>query len=177
MPEVRQHGQPRQEPERHDELSKGTPADVVPVPAGTPKRSGGRFVADSAETKANASKGGSSKRGSTKLSHAIEGVKLAPESVRHARVLRRTLTTEIATTVGGGVCGVAASLFIKFAAQKTAAAEEAFERGDFEAHRRLSESARMDVLYAREHAAKEAESRKKMPTQQAPWLGAGGVAR
>jgi len=61
--------------------------------------------------------------------------KLSPASVAHARTLRRALSGEIASTVVGGRCAVAASLFVRFAAQKTAAAEEAFERrcapGDF----------------------------------------------
>ena len=78
------------------------------------------------------------------------------------------LAGEIASTVGGGRCGIAASLFVKFCAQKTAAAEEAFAKGDFETHRKLSESARMDLLYAREHAAKEAAARPR--TRRAPWL-------
>ena len=47
----------------------------------------------------------------------------------------------------------------KFAAQKTAAAEEAFETGDYETHRKLTESARMDVLYGCEHAVKDAVAR------------------
>ena len=94
---------------------------------------------------------------------------LTAESVRRARTLRRMLSAEVATTVGGGHCGIAASLFIKFASQKTAAAEEAFTAGDFETHRKLSESARMDILYAREHAAKEAASRP--PTlARSPWF-------
>jgi hypothetical protein len=71
--------------------------------------------------------------------------------------------------VGGGRCGVAASLFLKFASQKTAAAEVAYQAGDFEMHRKLSESARMDILYSREHAAKEAASRPRAPGA-VPWL-------
>jgi hypothetical protein len=107
--------------------------------------------------------GGRATKGRTKLSHDIGGASLTPTSTKRARTLRRVLSGEVAATVGGGRCGVAASLFIKFASQKTAAAEEAFERGDFEAHRKLSESARMDVLYAREHAAKEAQARPRAP--------------
>lgn len=155
MPEHRQHGRPYQEPERHDELSDGVAAER----SRAEKRSTQRFQRGSTAAKAAGSLGGSSHKGRTKLSHAIEGAKLSETSRRRARVLRKALSTEIAATVGGGHCGIAASLFIKFASQKTAAAEEAFERGDYEAHRKLSESARMDVLYAREHAAKEAQSR------------------
>jgi hypothetical protein len=90
--------------------------------------------------------------------------------------LRKALSGEIARTVGGGECGIAASLFLKWAAQKTAAAEEAYVAGDYETHRKLSESARMDVLYAREHAAKEALSRSKRVQAPAPWLAPGSEA-
>lgn len=158
MPEVKQHGQPRQEPERHDELSSGVPAAIVPVSAEGQNRSSGRYAPGCTIL---AAKGGASRKGRTRLSHEITAPTLSPTSVRRARSLRRALSSEIARTVGGGHCGVAASLFIKFACQKTAAAEEAFARGDYEAHRKLSESARMDVLYAREHAAKEALARPK----------------
>ena len=104
--------------------------------------------------------GGKASKGRTQLSHVIVAPTLTEHSQRRARVLRRALSGEVARTVGGGHCGIAASLFIKFAAQKTAAAEEAFTAGDFETHRKLSESARMDILYAREHAAKEAATRR-----------------
>ncbi len=160
MPTARSHDREYIEPERHDELSAGVPASVVPVDAGARKRSRGRFTPASADTAAAAKRGGESRKGTTLLSHHIEGPKLTGESVRRARTLRRALSGEIALTVGGGHCGIASSLFVKFAAQKTAAAEEAFARGDYETHRKLSESARMDVLYAREHAAKEAVARK-----------------
>jgi hypothetical protein len=105
--------------------------------------------------------GGKAHKGTTKLSHRIDAPKLAPTSQKRARTLRRAVAGEIARTVGGGVCGIAASLFVKFAAQKTAAAEEAYQAGDYETHRKLTESARMDILYAREHAAKEAQARPK----------------
>jgi hypothetical protein len=158
-PDHRSHGRPYVQPDRHDELSDGVPASITPVRAGGPQRSGGMFVADSAETAANAAKGGAARKGRTSLSHRIEGPTLTPKSVSRARTLRRALSGEIAATVGGGRCGIAASLFLKFAAQKTAAAEEAFVAGDYETHRKLSESARMDILYAREHSAKEAAAR------------------
>jgi hypothetical protein len=160
MPTSTSHGRSYVEPERHDELSPGVPA----APSGTHKRIRGRFTpgADGSAVKAGAA-GGKQHKGSTELSHTISAGTLTPTSVRRARTLRRALSGEIAATVGGGRCGIAASLFIKFAAQKTAAAEEAFAKGDYETHRKLSESARMDVLYAREHAAKEAASRPRAP--------------
>lgn len=160
MPDHRSHGFAYIEPERHDELSAGLAA----VRTGEQKRDVGRFMpgADGSAALAGA-KGGGKHKGRTRLSHRIDAGTLTPTSVKRARTLRRALSGEIAATVGGGVCGVAASLFIKFASQKTAAAEEAFAKGDYETHRKLTESARMDVLYAREHAAKEAAARPRGP--------------
>jgi hypothetical protein len=156
MPDHRSHGIPYVQPERHDELSPGVPA----ARSGTGKRQDGRFTAGPGGSAAESGgRGGSRRKGTTKLSHLIEQGTLSGRSLARARVLRKALSGEIAATVGGGMCGIAASLFVKFCAQKTAAAEEAFERGDFESHRKLTESARMDLLYAREHAAKEAAAR------------------
>jgi hypothetical protein len=158
LPETSSHpqdGRPKYiEPERHDELSTGV---TTAARSGGQKRSAGRFTPGPGGSAAQAGgQGGRAHRGRTKLSHRIDASTLTPESQRRARTLRRALAGEIAKVVGGGHCGIAASLFLKFAAQKTAAAEEAFVAGDYETHRKLSESARMDILYAREHAAKEA---------------------
>lgn len=157
MPEAIKNEFPYVEVERHDELSTGI---VVAARSGAQKRDAGRFTPgpDGSAIMAGA-EGGKRRKGHTRLSHRIAETTLSPESTRRARALRRALSGEIAATVGGGVCGVAVSLLIKFAAMKTAASEEAFTVGDFETHRRLSESARMDVLYAREHAAKAAKAR------------------
>lgn len=167
-PDHKSHGFPYVQPERHDELSDGVPGSILPAQAGDQKRDAGRYVPGSAETTTNAAKGGETHKGTTKLSHRIEGMKLTPTSVSRARTLRRALAGETAHDFGGGCCGIVASLLIKFAAQKTAAAEEAFERGDFEAHRKLSESARMDVLYAREHAGKAATARQTATAKANP---------
>jgi hypothetical protein len=160
MPESTSHAFPYVEPPRHDELPTG-----VPAPSSTQvKRTGRSFTGgpEGSAVRAGA-KGGSKHKGTTRLSHTIDAPTLTATSVQRARVLRRALSAELAAGVGGGRCGIAASLFLKFASQKTAAAEEAFQAGDFETHRKLSESARMDVLYAREHAAKEAAARPRSP--------------
>jgi hypothetical protein len=164
MPSHRSHGREYQEPPRHDELTAGIPADR----AGTKKREAGRFTAgpDGSASEAGAD-GGKAHKGRTHLSHRIDAPTLTATSQKRARTLRKALAGEISATVGAGRCGIAASLFIKFASQKTAAAEEAFQKGDYETHRKLSESARMDVLYAREHAAKEAQARPRPPTDYA----------
>jgi hypothetical protein len=87
-----------------------------------------------------------------------------------AKALHRRLCREVAQAVGGGVCGVAASLMIRWAADKTELAEKAKAAGDLDAFRKLAESARMDLLYAREHAAKEAGARTTSPGGRVPWL-------
>ena len=172
MPDHRSNGFPYMQPDRHDELTDGVPA-AVQAEASDERRPDGTIALGASTVPAL---GGKARKGTTYLSHRIEAPTLSEESQRRARVLRRTLAGEIASTVGAGTCGVAASLFLKFAAQKTAAAEEAFQRGDYEAHRKLSESARMDVLYAREHAAKEALARPKAPVDyRAQILGKGGA--
>ena len=147
------------EPERHDELTTGVPRDVEPVQAGDQKRAVGRFQPGESRTRVLASRGGAAHRGRTHLSHSVAAPTLSANSVRRARALRRALAAEIAATVGGGEPSIFAALLIKCAAVKMAAAEEATERGDFENHRKLSESARNDLLYAREHVAKAAEAR------------------
>lgn len=156
MPESRSHGVPHWEPERHDELSAGV-VDPVQVRASVERKAGGHRIRKG--DKEVPAAGGRARKHTTSLSHRIESATLSAEWLRRARTLRKALATEIASTVGGGQCGVAASLFIKFASQKTAAAESAFQAGDFETHRKLSESARMDILYAREHALKTAAAR------------------
>ena len=108
-------------------------------------------------------KGGKARKGSTKLSH-VGGTK-------EARSLRRALGREIASSVGGGTCDVAASLFLRWAADKAEMAEKAKAEGDAESFRKLTESARMDVVYAREHAAKTAQSRPQKPA----WMARLGV--
>ena len=167
MPEVKSHGRPYQEPERHDELTAGVRAPQAS--AGGERRPDGTLEQGARTVPAL---GGKATKGRTHLSHRIDAPTLTEQSQRRARVLRKALSGEVARTVGGGHCGIAASLFLKFAAQKTAAAEEAFTAGDFETHRKLSESARMDILYAREHAAKEAAARPKA-RGSIPWLASG----
>jgi len=158
MPTSTSHGRRYIEPERHNELSGGIVAPVEQAEGGDERRDDGTFAQDA---KTAQSKGGKALKGRTRLSHHIGGEKLTRRSRDRARALRVALCAEIVSTVGGGMCGIAASLLVKFAAQKTAAAEEAYDRGDYDAHRRLSESARMDLLYGREVAAKAALARRE----------------
>lgn len=166
MPVRRSHGHARVEPPRPGELPAGVPAE----PSGSPKRTSQRFERGTDAARESGAKGGAASRGRTKLSHMIEPGKLSAESIRRARTLRRALSHEIAQEAGGGVCGIAASLLVKWAAAKTAAAEEAFARGSYDLYRKLTDSARKDVLLAREHAAKEAAARRAAAGTVNPWL-------
>jgi hypothetical protein len=154
-PERISHGVPYQEPERHNALTEGVPAPVQ-VPTGDERRPDGTFAPGAKTLQA---KGGKAKKGEPHLSHHLTAPTLPKKYEKQARSLRTALRAEVASTVGAGTCGIAPSLFIKFAAMKTAAAEDLFQKGDFEGFRKLAESARMDLLYSREHAAREAASR------------------
>jgi hypothetical protein len=66
------------------------------------------------------------------------------------------LCREVSSTVGGGVCGAAPSLFLRWAADKAAMAEKAKKADDTDRFCKLTESARMDIVYAHERAAKAA---------------------
>lgn len=161
MPTSRSHGfNGYVEAPRADEEPAGVP-ETEQARASLERKAGGNGIPLGA--KVVPMLGGKAHKNKTHLSHKIESTKLDPVYLKRARVLRNALSREIASVLGGGRCGVAASLFLKFAAQKTAAAEQAFAAGDFEAHRKLTESARMDVLYSREHAIKEAAARTDDP--------------
>src|SRR5262245_30503010 len=108
MPSHRSHGRGYVEAPRHDELPEGVTALA---PTGGQHRSNGTVAPGCTDL---ASRGGAASKGKTQLSHNITGAKLSTRSVRRARTLRRALAREIATSVGGGYCGIAASLFIKF---------------------------------------------------------------
>jgi hypothetical protein len=158
MPTSTSHNFKYFEPERHDGLSDGVREQEQ---ASDERKANGQLAQGAS---AVPSLGGRALKGRTYLSHKIvTPSSMGPNDSKRARTLRNALSREIAAGVGGGVCGVASSLFLKFAAQKTAAAEVAFQAGDFETHRKLTESARMDVLYAREDAAKAAQARPQGP--------------
>jgi hypothetical protein len=154
MPESHSHGFAYVEPERHDELSPGVPESTrEQAPARGERTTGGRW-AKGARTAQR--QGGESHRGKHKL---VRGKALT----KAASALHRALCVETAQTEGGGVCDRRSSLMLRWAADKTEMAEKAKAAGDVETYRRLSESARMDLLYAREHAAKSAQSRPRPP--------------
>lgn len=160
MPFTKQHGKTYAEAPRADELNEGVTDPNYGGPQLSEKRDGSRFEAGDSAPREAGRKGGSAKRGKTALVNGMpDGGTLSPKAKEKANSLRLKLTAELAGTVGGGYCGPAPSLMAKWAAMKTAQADDAFERGDFDAFRKLSESARMDLVYAREQCAKDAEAR------------------
>ena len=161
MPTHKSHDHEYIQPPRHDELPAGEITPDEAALSGLVKRADGRFKAGEERTKRAASRGGKGNLGKLALVHDLDVSVVLPEYADRAASLLVALTQEIALTIGGGYCGAVTSLLIRFAVQKTVAAEDAFQLGDFDAHRKQSESARMDLLYAREHASKEAAAMKQ----------------
>jgi hypothetical protein len=152
MPTSTSHGRAYIEPERHDELSSGVA--VPPQAEAREERTADGKWRKGARTAQSA--GGQSHRGKPKL---VRGKALT----KAASALHRGLCIETAQTEGGGICDRRASLMLRWAAEKTEMAEKAKADGDVDLYRRLTESARMDLLYAREHAAKAAAARPRGP--------------
>lgn len=157
MPTSTSHDRPYIEPERHDELSDGSP-NVPQAEASAERRPDGK-LAKGAHTVP--SMGGLAAKGTTKLSHRIESVSLPEPYGRQSRALRRATCAELARTVGGGVCGIIPSLFVKHASVATALAAQALDEGDKDRAVKFAEASRMHLLYARELCAKDAASRPK----------------
>jgi len=151
------HGKPYCEPERHDELSSGVPADPQ-ASAGVERTASGK-LAKGARTVP--SLGGKATKGTTKLSHRIDSATLTDVYRNRARAFRRVTCAELARTVGGGRCGVIPSLFVRHASIATALSDMALDRGDTDRAVRYAEASRMHLMYAREVCAKDAQARPK----------------
>lgn len=156
-------------PERHDELSEGSPRpDDEQRAASQERKAGGRGIAPGATIVP--AMGGRARKGRTKLTHEVPSALPVSDALkRRARFARRKVCSEIARDVGGGRCGMLASLFVKLGVEDAAMREAALAEGKREEARRLGESARMHLLYARETAAKDANARPvdgKLP----PWM-------
>ena len=162
MPIVRSQGKERAEPERHDEMSDGVPGPLQVDPRDE-RTALGRFVKGASRLP---TLGGKARKGETQLSHRVANAPALGPYAKRARFFRKALVHELATVVGGGHCGIMSSALVKLAAESMALAEAALERGEIEAHRKLGESARLHMVYARELCAKDAESRKA----NAPWV-------
>ena len=144
------------EPERHDALSDGTP-DATQSDASQERRAGGNGIARGATLVP--AMGGRSRKGRTKLTHEVALPTVTPQLQRRARFMRKRTCSELATNVGGGQCGLIASALVKLASEDMALREAALEAGQVDTARKLGESARMHLLYARETAAKDAKGR------------------
>jgi hypothetical protein len=163
MPNHLSHGFPYIQPERHDEMSDGVAAPRQ-ADTGDERRANGTLVQGASIVPAM---GGRSLKGRTSLSHRIDATALREPNRRRARSFRRAACSELARDVGGGVCGVVASALVKLAAEALALSEQALEDGDLDLHRKLAESSRMHLVYAREHCAKAAVARRGADSQNA----------
>lgn len=161
-------GVPRVEVLPADELPEGVPA---PARHESPSDRGeaGRFAPGNSLARA----GGAARKGQTRLADRL-GLALLDDSsgfrpYRAAAVsFRRAQCTELARTVGGGVCGPAPSSLISSAALQLAwsryLSDRAAAEGDAELAlkaSRLAEASRQSLLAAHELCAKEAVARKK----------------
>jgi hypothetical protein len=142
-------------PERHDELSSGVSAGSEQAEASQERRHGGARIAPG--SKLVPAMGGKARKGRTKLTHDVAPLPVSDVLKRRARFARRKTAGELAAVVGGGRCGILASLFVKLGVEDIALREAALERGDIQLAKALGESARMHLLYARETCAKDAK--------------------
>jgi hypothetical protein len=163
MPAHRSHGHRYIEPPRYDELPPGLPAHEAVTSAPAP-RSKGRFVAGDPATRAAGSKGGRQPR-------RPKSKALTPGQQRRAEEILRRITDQFAVTIGGGVVDTVGRTLIESAARKTLLAELAFEEGNADENRKLSESARNDLMYCREHVAQIAVAAAGRTTRDGgmPW--------
>lgn len=171
---------------------RGQPhVEVLPVdelPAGVPDAARRESPADRGErglfARGNgiAAQGGRARAGKTKLADRMglrslpEGAAFAPYK-RAAVSFRRSQCSELAKTVGGGVCGPAPSSLVASAALQLAwsryLSDLAAEGGPGGADTalkasRLAEASRQSLLAAHELCAREAEARKASAPQTAP---------
>jgi len=153
------HGKPYVEAERHDELSEGVPADAQ-ASAGEERTADGKLLPGARTVP---SMGGKATKGSTKLSHRIDSLALTETYRNRARTFRRVTCSELARTVGGGVCGIIPSLFVRHASIATALADMALDAGHTDKAVRYAEASRMHLMYAREVCAKDAAARPRAP--------------
>jgi hypothetical protein len=152
MPATRSHDRTYIEPERHDALSDGV-AVSEQADAGHERTRGGQLAKGASTTP---TKGGKAHKGTTRATHRIEAIKGVDEQLlRRARFYRRKQCHELAATVGAGHCRLMASLLVKLASEDMVLRETALREGHVDLARKLGESTRMHLLYAREIAAKD----------------------
>jgi hypothetical protein len=165
-------GAPRIEVLPPDELPIGEPGDArEELP--TDRGANGAF----APGNTIARKGGLAKRGKTKLAERMGLADLSEDNDfaryrRAATSFRKAQCTELARSVGGGVCGVAPSSLVASAALQLAwsryLADRAATTGDPDLAikaSRLAEASRQSLLAAHELCAKEATARARRRTR------------
>ena len=161
-------GQPRIEVLPVDELPAGVP-DVARHESPSDRRPGGLFAPGNSLARL----GGKARAGKTRLADRLGLKSLADSSefrpYKAAAVsFRRAQCAELAKTVGGGMCGPAASSMVASAALQLAwsryLSDLAAVDGDAELALRaskLADASRQNLLAAHELCAKEAQSRPK----------------
>lgn len=154
MPTYRSHGREYVQPPRHDELPSGV---SMPVDADHGRRSNGKVGLGNAM----AVLGGKSRKGRTRLTHDVQSLPVDDRLKRQARFMRKRTCSELARNVGAGECGIIASALVKLAAEDMAMREQAMTEGNRDEARKMGESARMHLMYARETCAKDAIARRE----------------
>jgi hypothetical protein len=167
-------GVPRVEVLPADELPAGVP-DVARQESPSDRGEAGRFAPGNSLARA----GGRARRGKTRLAERMglaslpDGSAFRPYKAA-AVAFRRAQCSELARTVGGGVCGPAPSSMVASAALQLAwsrwLADLAAETGDPEMAlraSRLADASRQNLLAAHELAAREAEARRQRPVDAA----------
>jgi hypothetical protein len=96
------------------------------------------------------------------LSHRLPEDVLDEAGRKRVRALRQALCSEARATIGAGYCGVGASLLYKDVAVLSELQEQALRAGDVDAVRKLAESKRATLAYAREECARVGGARKSI---------------
>ena len=151
MPAYRSHGRTYVEAPRHDEM----PAGEAQPRAGDDPRENGKLMAGARKTP---SLGGQATKGRTSLSHRVPEDVLDENGRHRVRALRKALCSEARTTIGRGYCGVGASLLYKLVAVSTEHHEQAVRAGDVEGARKLVDTIKTALAYAREECARVGEA-------------------
>ena len=163
-------GSPRVEVLPPDELPSGLPAD-----ADADSRSAAVEAGPFAKGNRRSVLGGRAKRGKSRLTARLGLASLPDDNAfaayrRAAATFRRVQCSELARTVGGGVCGPGPSSVVASSALALAwsrfFSDQAAATGDHELamrSARLGETSRQHLLAAHELAAKEAQARPRAP--------------
>lgn len=161
-------GAPRIEVMPPDELPLGVVQAPRQAESKSERRPNGTFTKGARTVQ---SEGGRSRRDQTRLARRLGLTPLPDDTAfvpykRAAADFRRTHTTYLARTVGGGACGPGPSSIIATAAWQLAASRFLFDRGSAEGDpkmlleaSRLGDASRQNLLAAHELCAREAVAR------------------